>query len=215
MRYGAKWLVAAGIVLAAAGVALAGGVTKTTLKNPSSFQWDKDTSTIGIAVGFSGPGAIAGATATGAAILPGSLEFTSDGSHTVQYTHSQTGHSHYRLLTAVVTGISVCYAKPLSIGSLPAGAMTCTNTLSCQATVTEDGNVEVAMTGNKTTMVTATPGAPSAKDFKVLAKVYATLASFTSEASLTVSVTSSSTVNAVPLSIGVANGQVAGYVFGF
>lgn len=204
-----KLVVVSATLLWVTGIATA-AVVRSTAKTPTNFSSGVSASSIGVAFGFQGPGAIAGTTAGAVSVVSGSLSKSAEGSTTLNF-DSDSGGNHYRLLTTVVVGISFAFAKKFSFLWWSNGSMTSTNSLAYTVTKDDDGEVQVVLSDAVTT-VAQTGG--NGFQFKPLFKYYGQLVNFSNHASLQTSVKSSSTITASPLSFGVANGQIAGFVFG-
>ena len=196
------------MVVLAAGMAL-GQATKTTTKNPSSLQTNLTGSVIGGSFRMQGPGAFASVTSGALSLFAGSLNHSGEGATTVSY--AATSGTNYRLMTTVIAGFSYSYAK--SFGQSGA-SMIASNTLDYEVTRSEDGDVQVVMAGSSSATAMALGPSQSQSKFKPLFKFYGTLVIFDTEASLQTWVKSSSSIGAGPISTGVANGQIYGFVYG-
>jgi len=200
--------VVAMLLALAAGVAL-GQATKSTTKNPASLQTNLTGSVIGGSFRMQGPGAFASVTSGALSLFAGSLNHSGEGSTTVSY--AATSGTNYRLLTTAIAGFSYSYAK--SFGQSGA-SMISSNTLQYEVTRSEDGDVQVVMAGSSSATALALGPNQSQSKFKPLFKFYGTLVIFDIEASLKTWVKSSSSITAGPISTGVANGQIYGFVYG-
>lgn len=203
-----KSFVAVVVVALAASVAL-GDATKTTVKDPTSMQTNLTGSVIGGSVRVQGPGAFASVTSGALSFFAGSLNHSGQGSTKVAYT--ATSGLNVRLLTTAIAGFSFSAAKSFGQSS---ASMTSSNTLDYAVTRTEDGDVQVVLSGSSNaTAIAAGPNQGQTK-YKGLFKFYGTLVVFDTEASLKTWVKSSSSITAGPISTGLANGQIYGFVYG-
>jgi hypothetical protein len=200
--------VAAALVVLAAGVAV-GNAVKTTVKDPTSLQSNVTGSVIGGSLRLQGPGSFASVTSGALSFFPGSLNHAGEGATTVKY--QATSGTNYRLLTTAIAGFSYSYAKSFGQSS---ASMISSNTLDYSVTRSEDGDVQVVMAGSSNATALALGPNQSQSKFKPLFKFYATLVAFDTEASLKTWVKSSSSITAGPISTGVANGQIYGFVYG-
>jgi hypothetical protein len=199
---------AALVALVGAGVALA-DATKVTTKNPTTFQTSASGSVIGGSFRMQGPGSFASVTSGALSLVPGSLNKSGEGSTKVQYT--ATSGTNYRLLTTAIAGFSFSYAKTFG----QSGAMmTSSNQLDYLVTKTDDGAVQVVLSGSSSATAMALGPNQSQSKFQPVFKFYGTLVSFTQEASLETWVKSTSSIAAGPISTGIANGQIYGFVYG-
>lgn len=210
-----KRLAAVAVAVLFAGSIGYGAVVKTTTTNPTSWGYGVGASAIGVAFGFrgpAGPGVVAGTTAGALSILSGSLSKSEQASVKVAWDNSTPG-TFYRFVTAVVVGISYSYAKSFSVWFISGGTMTSKNTLEYTTAVDEDGVVQVVLSGQSQSTAVGT-GGNSGSQFTPLFKFYGGLVEATSHAHVQSNVKSTSQINATPLSVGVANGQVATWVIG-